>query len=997
MKRIRLTIIIAVMQFTTQGVFAQNITADTTLANRYFAIADSLQTTRNYDSSIVYFTKAAKIYQLAEKWQKYLRCEGKNARILGKKRKYEEALQKADSVVTLSIEKLGNNNTGQAYALWVTGNVYASGKGKYDIGLKYLQKALLIQESILPHHYVDLSWSYYDIAHIYSRKSEYDKALEYYLKSLEIFKELLGEKHIRVADSYNKIGIVYWRKSEYDKALEYLFKSFEIKAELLGEKHVSVALSYNNIGVVCNEKSEYDKALEYHFKSLEIRKKLFGKKHTDVAASYNNIGIVYRAKSEYDKALEYYFKALEIKTELLGEKHVSVARSYNNIGFVYRFKSEYDKALEYYLKSLEIFKELLGEKHTLVAASYNNIGNVYSDKSEYDLALQYYQKAATACLWNFNDTTNIVSAPVIRDCLDWQELLQILQAKAKIFSDSIYSASQRSGISNYEIALQHYQACDTLINRVRKTINTKSDKIALGEKAAKVYGGAINVCIKLGSNYDDLSFYFCEKNKSAVLSASLAQANALQFAGLSDTLVELEKSLQTEIALYKQKLAEQPDSAKKVLSQSKLFDANRNYEALTATFENNYPEYYNLKHSTKQMTVSELQKILDKKTAMISYFVGDSTITIFTITYKDFQVHSMPKIRNLESFLKMFRGLLKKPTTSSVQIYKNLGHKLYKQLFPVQFSKIIENLIIIPDGTLSTVPFETLLTEKSITNTYESLPYLIKKYNISYAYSANLWYKQKASDKSKKQKTNSANYDLLALAPVFDDGNTASVSLRTRSMLANIDSIATDSLQTRGKLLNGKSVSALPGSEDECMKIFDLFKAKGASALVKIRRHANEEFVKSDTISQYKYIHIATHGFVNTWKPELSGIVLAQDSTINEDGILYSGEIYNLKLNADLVVLSACETGLGQMKKGEGVIGLTRALMYAGANNLIVSLWKVADKSTSDLMIDFYSNMLNDKKKDYSKSLQQAKLKMIGEGKFSHPYYWSPFVLIGRQ
>ena len=144
-------------------------------------------------------------------------------------------------------------------------------------------------------------------------------------------------------------------------------------------------------------------------------------------------------------------------------------------------------------------------------------------------------------------------------------------------------------------------------------------------------------------------------------------------------------------------------------------------------------------------------------------------------------------------------------------------------------------------------------------------------------------------------------------------------------------------------------------------------------------------------------MHFATHDFVNSGRPELSGLLLAQDTTSGEHGVLYSGEIYNLKLNADLVVLSACETGLGKIQKGEGIIGLTRALLYAGAKNIIVSLWQVADESTSDLMVDFYKNSLVSKGQiSYSEALRNAKLKMISEGKYAHPIFWSPFILIGK-
>jgi CHAT domain-containing protein len=175
------------------------------------------------------------------------------------------------------------------------------------------------------------------------------------------------------------------------------------------------------------------------------------------------------------------------------------------------------------------------------------------------------------------------------------------------------------------------------------------------------------------------------------------------------------------------------------------------------------------------------------------------------------------------------------------------------------------------------------------------------------------------------------------------------------------------------------------------------FNMKKQNAKVFLKDSASEYAIKQNFMNDFKIIHFATHGFVNSEKPELSGILLAQDSLGGEDGILYSGEIYHLKLNADLVVLSACETGLGRLKKGEGIIGLTRALLYAGTKNIIVSLWQVSDQSTSDLMISFYRNLLNSRKNEsYSNWLRDAKIKMINEGDFSHPFYWSSFIVIGN-
>jgi CHAT domain-containing protein len=277
------------------------------------------------------------------------------------------------------------------------------------------------------------------------------------------------------------------------------------------------------------------------------------------------------------------------------------------------------------------------------------------------------------------------------------------------------------------------------------------------------------------------------------------------------------------------------------------------------------------------------------------------------------------------------------------------------------------------------------------------LPYLVRKYNISYSYSANLFCKTFPKEPTTKIEYTDLN-DWLAFAPVFDDYNTAGLTMRTRELLKQLDTEFDDTTGTRGILIYGGYVSPLPGTEREVKEIFKQFCDKDKKALVQINQNANEDFIKSGELRKYRLLHLATHGFVNTSKPELSGILLAQDTTLKEDGILYSGEIYNLKLNADLTVLSACETGLGKLIKGEGLIGLTRALLYAGTKNIIVSLWKVADDSTSDLMIDFYKNLLEAKqeKQEFSEVLRQAKLNMINEGKYAHPFYWSPFILIGK-
>jgi CHAT domain-containing protein len=311
--------------------------------------------------------------------------------------------------------------------------------------------------------------------------------------------------------------------------------------------------------------------------------------------------------------------------------------------------------------------------------------------------------------------------------------------------------------------------------------------------------------------------------------------------------------------------------------------------------------------------------------------------------------------------------------------------------------KQIENLIIIPDDELAIIPFESLLTNKYTgnINAYNEYPYFIKKYNICYSYSANLFYSTFSKEVSSTLEITRLN-DWLAFAPVFDNSSNQNMII-SQELQRQLDSLKTDSLMTNRSMFDRTNISPLPETETEIKTIFKLYDDRNLKAKVLLRNDANEKFIKSGELGKYKVLHFATHAFVNSEKPELSGLLLAQDTIGGEDGVLYSGEIYNLKLNSDLVVLSACETGLGKIQKGEGIIGLTRALLYAGTKNIIVSLWKVTDKSTSNLMVDFYKNSLASKgQQSHSEALRNAKLKMINEGKYAQPFFWSPFILIGK-
>jgi len=497
---------------------------------------------------------------------------------------------------------------------------------------------------------------------------------------------------------------------------------------------------------------------------------------------------------------------------------------------------------------------------------------------------------------------------------------------------------------------------------------------------------------------------------------ALAGQEAQKFAGIPDVLLKKEKELKSDITSYTGKLnsAKTTDSTMIRQISNNLFRCNRSYDSLTSVFENQFPKYFDLKYNTKPVTLDMLRAtaLRNKHSAIISFNVGDSMITIFTLTKKNFDIQHFNKPAKFNETIQLYRSSLRNANSSTFyKVYQRLGYELYQLLFPkillTKEYQSIDNLIVIPDATISTIPFETLLTDSTNLAGFENqqgfgrLPYLIEKYAVSYSYSANLLYRtfRRNAPRGAFPQNIPEITDLddwLAIAPVFDNNQTGSMCLRTREMLRS--TVENDSL-TR-EYFNGNQIIALPGTETEVNAIFNQYQSQSKKAMILLHQRANKSFVMSDSISKFKIIHFATHGFVNSQKPEYSGLLLAQDSLLEENGMLTNSEIYNLKLNSELVVLSACETGLGKIVKGEGIIGLTRALLYAGTKNIIVSLWKVSDASTSELMENFYAELLKSarfsKPRGFSNPLQQAKLKMILEGKYAHPFYWSPFILVGR-
>ncbi len=1001
-------------------VVAQDFEKDIELAGTYYQKGVQLKNQYQLDSADYYLKQAAKLFKNHEVWDNYLIIQNEVGAILLQKGDLDNAIRFFETQLSVAAEHFDANNEysanfynnlGLAYffkgdvdaaldfydrafsirialgdreSIFVSnlfndmGNGYAE-KGEFDLAFDYYKKALQIRKKILGENHPETALSYNNLGIVYKAQGQYDLAIEYHQKAVGIQKKIFGEDYPELANYYQGIGSVYKEKGDLDLAMDYYMKAYTIHAKTYGESNPKVASDLVAIGTVYTDKGDYENAVDAFQRALKIQKQTLSENHPDLAMTYNNIGNIYNKNDEYDLALAFYLNALQIKEATVGQEHPEIADYYNNIGNIYASKGDYELALEYQQKALDLKIMFFGNKHPSVILSHLNMGNIYYETGEYDKALTEFQNSMVANVKGFNpEPANTYTNPKLSNYYDAKKLLSSLHGKAKAFIGKFKTDTAETHLI---AAFRSYQKCDTLIGIIRKTTISKSDKIALGKLASKIYGEGIDLCSKLhnlnkdtdGNYYLKEAFYFSEKNKAGVLLEAIAATEAKKFSGLPDSLLAIEKTQKEQIAFYEKKLAEVFDANEEAVVRNQLFDLKQKYNKLIAGFEKDYPKYYEMKYSMKFVTVEELQNILPEKTAVRSYFLGDSLVNIFTITANTIFLEQIQKDESFDFEIFGLRKMITSGSVADIKEFQTESYDFFIKIFPEQSLEGIETVLIITEGNLGLIPFEALLTEKfsGKVDAFDKYPFLIKKYEFAYSYSANLFYKN--IQKTIKNGTKTANW--LGIAPVFKD--------------------------VKSLVINDIYISALPATETEVKTINQNFKNKNLGSELRVFKEASEEFIKSDEVKKYKYLHIATHGFVNSEKPELSAIILADNKSGGNDGVLYSGEIYNLELNSDLVVLSACETGLGKVSKGEGIIGLTRALLYAGTNNIIVSLWKVSDTSTSELMIDFYNELLEkmdngNPKFAYAEYLRTAKLNMIKDKKLGHPFFWSPFILIGN-
>lgn len=807
------------------------------------------------------------------------------------------------------------------------------------------------------------------IATAYKNLYQYDKALQCLREALGLYKKQINPYYREVAVLYNELGYIYFQTGFYHTSFEYHQKALDLLQTNMAKQDRKallpvVAKTYNYLGMTYGERGAYLKAIGYYRKTLRLREEVFQRKdHSVLAGSYNNIGINFYLKKQYDSAQVYLKKAILIRERAMGKGYHTVAGFYNNLGRVALEKKNYAKSLEYFKIALKIRKKAPRKRRILMAQSHTLIGDVYAAQATFDAAMNHYHQALV--LNSHQPLKNNYAQLQMKYFTDKKIFFTTLEGLANVLKLKGLKNGRSTELKNVLAFLQNVV---TLYRDFSHTIENKRDKIMLNGKITQFCLAGIDVCYRLAtllpekySYYLQQAFYLAECNKASVLSSSLAEVNALKFSGIPVDLLKQEKELRTNMAFCRSRLFDKRQE-KAILYRNKLFAFNRDYEQLIEVLEQKYPRYHELKYQKIVASIPHLQQTMSAQQVLLQYVVGNTQAYVFVITKEGVQWLTIPAANKLLPLVQNYYGKLQ--GGYALKEFTQVSHQVYQLLIrPVE--KFLVNktkLTIIPDWQLAKTSFGALVSRiPQQYTTFGDLDYLTKRFEINYHYSASLF--------GKKQAPHAKNeLSFVAFAP-FSQG--------------------------KGRMYTTRYMNKpLPASKIEVNTVLNAFRQKGLLADAYLANEATKTRFLQKSIAA-DVVHIASHSVYDRTNENLARIYFAKEKGQTKDNHLLVGNIYNLRLQADLVVLSSCESGLGKSYKGEGMMSLTRSFLYAGAHNIIYSLWRVNDQYTKDLMVLFYQGALQQQYR-FTKALQEAKKQLISQNKNLHPKHWSGFALIGQ-
>ena len=813
----------------------------------------------------------------------------------------------------------------------------------------------------------------------YYKYTEYETAYDHLTSALEF--ELTSKER---AETKAMLATIAMSIKDYQDALEQNGEALAIQLEIGGSaKDIYEGLLQQ--GKICQELEITGKSLYWYKKTVKNIPK--GWTLLEELESYDLRAIEHLGNKDlsenFNIALLNYERAERLIYKLpKSEQKVSKIETYMAKGALYFLARNYVQSKFFYSGSLDLMQDVYPEKHALVAESTRFLSEIAVQEKNYEAALLFINRSINAA--------TIEGAKVILDkdlpnSAEGQypyELLYSSITKASVLY-LYYNQEGRATEQELQWTLNVSDLAMSMLVKLRASYRTEGAKYELSELSQLISHQAIQTVSTLYAKTENKAylsqlFTYIENSKSALLLQAVQRLRAQKISRVPDWVIKKENSLKTDIAYlsgeiyYEAKRGSNMNKTRLKELEVELEQVEEAYPKYLDYIEKTYPEYYSLKYKQEPVSCKALQERMGEEDVLVNYSIVDSFIHILLI-HKEIVVYKSvrtpkPLKRTIQRYIRSLKG-------ERIDDFIRYSNVLYKTLVqPIENHLEKKFIVIIPDAELNYLPFELIPTanlsqsfggeNKLNYNIYKEVPYLLRKASITYNYSATLYLEAKEHDYSNVPE------GFIGFAPDFSKVKSFTTSNREKQskyedlLLSPLENAAIE-VDRIGKLTNGKVYNSFDATEA-------VFKAEAGN---------------------YGVLHFATHGILNHKYPLYSSLVLLGDDT--EDGLLHTYELYNMQLNAELVALSACNTGVGTIQKGEGAMSIARGFSYAGCPNIAMTLWPVSDQATQILMENFYGNLMRGMPK--AEALRKAKLNFLdaGSGLICVPYFWSGLILVG--
>ncbi|MCB9300130.1 MAG: CHAT domain-containing protein [Lewinellaceae bacterium] len=867
--------------------------------------------------------------------------------------------------------KKGGLNEEKEKAVWE--NIFSAAKclyknGQYEEALNqlHLLEKHIDPTSVFPEHrLVEL---YELFGNAYSRLAEHRKSISYFEKALKFCPETSDKKQLKLrANLLYQIALGYYNVEDYLNATEYMqYALAVIKNNNLNSLKLEIKI-LKFLGDAYKYQKNYEESKRYYERGITLSntQKNSVDRKSSLGLLFQRLGTMQYNFDHYEDAILSLQKSILFYSEIYGQEDIKVADAVNSLGNTYYYLKDYSKASKLYLATLEPFKK---RSARTVADQYSKIGACHTNMGEFDKAAYYLEQSLATLRFDARKAHPFADYKSNRG-----DLLIILYFNAKNHQKAFEAGQGRQHL--YE-ASRYFGLCMRYLEEIGSDLDESGSKTYFLDRFYYVIERAINNCYYLYQETDslqylDLAFGYAERSKALLLKEALRKADVAIQLHLPEPLLKRDHSLNQKIAALENQRYEARqagDEARSHQLTSQIYPLKQSYNQLLDSIKAAYPAYAQFKEIRTPLSTDAVRaRLLKPGQALLQYFAGEDDLFLFTFTAGACTLTKVKRDSTLSEAVEGFResiyGWVMEREDSLIASYGRYGRQLYRQLIEPVADQLPGHLIIVPDGVLEYLPFEALLYGPPPANpmAFTDYPYLLNRYQISYAHSVNLL------EEIQSKAVAPSRQEVLAFAPFFEDDTEEENSIAVRR-------------SGLGRLFN---------NEEEVANIQHFLKA----SIRKREEATRARFL--DEAPLYSIIHLATHAKANDAEGEYSYLAFTGAADTLRDERLYAKDLFNLRLQAEMVVLSACETGLGELRRGEGVISLARGFSQAGARSLITTLWRVSDRESSELMRLFYKGLAKGLPKD--EALRQAKQTYLSAASSdrAHPFFWAAFVPTG--